>query len=124
MSEHLRGFSEYLVASREAREARGVENPCPRCGGLGKRSYADTTTWRGGCGGQEVTADICDKCWGSGEAAKPWTNLRLVQSLLESHRDLRRYMESRALMDSPYPGERMAIERAIKLEAALAGKMP
>lgn len=67
---------------------RGVENPCQLCGGLGKYTYGDTTTWRGGCGGQTATTDICDKCWGSGDATKPWTDLRLVAGLIDSHREL------------------------------------
>ena len=50
--------------------------PCKACGGAGVRAYGDTATWRGGIGGQMITSDICDKCWGSGNAEKPWMNLR------------------------------------------------
>ena len=49
---------------------------CKKCGGSGVVVYGDTSTWRGGYGGQMMTADICDECWGSGKQNNPWTNLR------------------------------------------------
>lgn len=52
------------------------EDPCKGCSGSGVRAYGSTSTWRGGIGGQMITSDICDKCWGSGNAGKPWFNLR------------------------------------------------
>lgn len=60
---------------------RGIDRvcgdaPCKMCGGAGVRAYGNTTTWRGGIGGQMITSDICDKCWGSGNAERPWLNLR------------------------------------------------
>lgn len=57
---------------------RGVEkgDVCPACGGLGVRAYPSTSTWRGGIGGQKITNDICDECWGSGRASVKWTDLR------------------------------------------------
>lgn len=45
---------------------------CNACGGSGVKLYGSTSTWRGGFGGQELTHDQCDKCWGSGSASKPW----------------------------------------------------
>lgn len=51
---------------------RGVETPCVVCGGTGKRAYESTATWHGGIGGQMITVGVCNKCWGSGEADKPW----------------------------------------------------
>ena len=59
-----------------------IEHPCPACGGRGKRSYPSTATWVGGIGGQVVTTDICDKCWGSGDADRHWTNLRVLRYIL------------------------------------------
>ena len=61
-------------------EMRSIEpnNACPKCGGIGKRAYPNTTTWRGGIGGQTVTVDICDKCWGSGDITWTWLNLRVI----------------------------------------------
>ena len=63
---------------------RGIDRiagdvPCEACGGSGVRAYGNTTTWRNGAGGQTITSDICDKCWGSGNAAKPWMNLRRMK---------------------------------------------
>jgi hypothetical protein len=78
MTEYLKAFNEIL----------GVENPCPRCGGLGRYTYASTATWRGGCAGMTATVDICDQCWGSGDATRKWLDLRLVSGLIDSHREL------------------------------------
>lgn len=49
---------------------------CDRCQGLGERAYANTTTWRGGIGGQAITAGVCDGCWGSGWSDAPGPDLR------------------------------------------------
>ena len=61
-------------------EMRGIEpgNACTKCSGIGKRTYANTTTWRGGIGGQAMTVDVCDKCWGSGDKTHTWLNLRVI----------------------------------------------
>ena len=59
---------------------RGIETPCTKCGGGGNRLYPNTTTWSGGFGGQAITADVCDVCWGSGDEKKPWANLRVMRS--------------------------------------------
>ena len=71
---------------------RGVEpgDECPACRGWGRRSYASTATWRGGCGGQTITTDVCDKCWGSGSRAVSWADLRRMTGhiqALETQRD-------------------------------------
>lgn len=55
---------------------RCVNTPCKECHGLGTKIYGSTATWRGGAGGQMMTTDACDVCWGSGDAAYPWLNLR------------------------------------------------
>ena len=62
-------------------EWRGIQTlygdvPCLDCSGSGVKVYGSTATWHGGVGGQTVTSGICDKCWGSGNADKPWLNLR------------------------------------------------
>lgn len=41
-----------------------------------------------------MTPDICDVCWGSGDSAKPWTNLR--ERAKESHERRRRIAELEA----------------------------
>jgi hypothetical protein len=50
--------------------------PCKLCTGTGVRTYGSTATWRGGIGGQAMTPGVCDCCWGSGDAERPWINLR------------------------------------------------
>ena len=67
-----RCFKEFLAY-------RGIETPCIRCGGLGVRGYGDTSTWRRSIGGQMITNDICDHCWGSGDENKKWLNLRRLE---------------------------------------------
>jgi hypothetical protein len=59
---------------------RGIENPCPACGGSGVKVYASTSTWRGGMGGSVCTRDVCDKCWGSGDKDRTWVNLRSLEA--------------------------------------------
>ena len=49
---------------------------CPDCGGSGYKSYGSTATWHGGAGGQIMTTAVCDKCWGSGDATRPWPSHR------------------------------------------------
>lgn len=61
-------------------EWRGIDKEldtvCTRCGGSGVKAYPDTSTWRHRVGGQQVTQDVCDKCWGSGAENRPWINWR------------------------------------------------
>ena len=61
---------------------KGIESPCPACGGIGQRAYASTATWHGGIGGQMITNGICDRCWGSGDDNRHWINLRVLNSIL------------------------------------------
>ena len=57
---------------------RGVKTPCKDCEGLGTKLYATTGTWRSGIGGSTLTDDVCNKCWGSGDADKHWPSHRLL----------------------------------------------
>jgi hypothetical protein len=59
-------------------DREGGDSPCSVCSGSGVRVYGNTTTWHGGVGGQTLTSGICDRCWGSGNAEKPWVNLRRI----------------------------------------------
>ena len=59
-----------------------IHNLCSACGGRGKRMYGSTSTWRGGIAGQAMTLGICDKCWGSGDADRPWLNLRILEQIM------------------------------------------
>lgn len=66
------------------RTMRGVEDPCPRCQGMGRRSYGSTATWRGGIGGQSITDDVCDVCWGTGDKFRRGVDLRRMMREEES----------------------------------------
>lgn len=59
---------------------RGVEIPCATCGGSGRRTYGSTATWRGGIGGARMTADVCDACWGTGDAGQRGVDLRALRA--------------------------------------------
>jgi hypothetical protein len=53
---------------------------CKLCHGTGQRLYPDTTTWRGGCGGQAITLGTCDRCWGSGRNDRRGQDLRALMA--------------------------------------------
>ena len=55
---------------------RGVETPCEVCAGLGVRSYDNSSTWSHGVGCASMTTDVCDQCWGTGDAQRHGVNLR------------------------------------------------
>ena len=85
--DRLRAEVERLRQRREGEYARmlewrGIEhgNECKGCGGAGVTTYGSTATWRGGVGGQTITAGICDKCWGSGQHTRPWLSLRKLDA--------------------------------------------
>lgn len=59
---------------------------CPACGGEGERSYPDTSTWRGGVGGQAFTVGVCDRCWGTGRTDRRGADLRHLQLEMEAAR--------------------------------------
>lgn len=54
---------------------------CRECGGSGYKLYGSTATWRGGIGGQAMTNDVCDYCWGSGSNSRPWPSWRKYEAL-------------------------------------------
>lgn len=56
---------------------------CPTCQGRGSRVYGSGATWRGGAGVASYQRDVCDTCWGSGDAQNPNANLR--DELAELH---------------------------------------
>ena len=71
-SDDLAYFSRHLKALSNL----AIGHLCIACGGTGERVYGSTSTWGGGCGGQAVTSDVCDKCWGTGSSATTGVNLR------------------------------------------------
>ena len=75
LQERRYGMYNALLLWRGINRENG-DTPCKKCLGAGVCAYGDTSTWHGGAGGQMVTSDICDKCWGSGKENKPWLNLR------------------------------------------------
>jgi hypothetical protein len=54
---------------------------CARCDGNGYCAYGSTSTWRGGTGGQAITADVCDECWGSGRSDRKHGDQRRLRQL-------------------------------------------
>lgn len=58
---------------------RNVSAACVSCQGLGVRVYGSTSTWRGGVGGSTITTDVCDHCWGSGDAHRHWQSWRQLE---------------------------------------------
>jgi len=69
----------------EMRGIKSKEDACKVCSGTGVRTYANTTTWRGGIGGQALTIDVCDKCWGTGDKTRTGANLRNISVVLRSN---------------------------------------
>jgi hypothetical protein len=70
MATELRAVAHYLA---------GIG--CRACGGAGERTYSDTSTWRGGVGGQQMTVGICDRCWGTGRTDRTGPNLRKISHM-------------------------------------------
>lgn len=60
------------------------EDVCTACSGYGVKQYSSTATWRGGVGGQAMSCDVCDACWGSGSATKTWLNLRTRRDQMDA----------------------------------------
>jgi hypothetical protein len=74
--QQIRGITELAHDIMIDRRAIDSEDRCKACHGWGMRTYGSTATWRGGVGGQAMTTDVCDRCWGSGSASKPWPSWR------------------------------------------------
>lgn len=90
MTTALLSHEEWWRDMLEIRDIR-EHDVCKGCGGYGVRSYGDTSTWKGGYGGQMITSDVCDKCWGSGDGKHPWPShrefMRLARAVKESEND-------------------------------------
>jgi len=54
---------------------------CKGCSGAGKMVYSNTSTWHHAFGGQMITSDVCEQCWGSGSASRPWPSWREIWHL-------------------------------------------
>jgi hypothetical protein len=58
---------------------RGLHYPqdiCKGCRGMGIKAYGNTSTWRHSFGGNAITHDVCEDCWGSGSTSRPWPSWR------------------------------------------------
>lgn len=66
---------------------------CTACGGQGSRAYGSTSSWRGGIGGQSITSDVCDRCWGTGRSDRTGPDLRAIERELRTLRAKVRAME-------------------------------
>jgi hypothetical protein len=92
------------AAYEEMLMIRGIKEPCKACSGLGVTAYGNTSTWHHGIGGQAVTSDICDECWGSGDKNKPWMNLKHAAKLTQDIKD-RDEAISRAIKEMRHSAE-------------------
>jgi hypothetical protein len=63
-------------ALSEVLRMRGVETPCETCHGMGVRWYLGAFTWKDAGGGGDRRRDVCDSCWGTGDADRQGVNLR------------------------------------------------
>jgi hypothetical protein len=81
--ERLRGIRENL--NRYMPTARldlvDDERCCSECRGSGIKTYGTSATWRGGSGGMTITTDVCNTCWGNGDAHRPWPSHREIERL-------------------------------------------
>lgn len=70
---------------------RGIETPCKKCSGTGTYVYSNTSTWNHGIGGQALTSAVCEDCWGSGDANRKWSDIRVA---VRTERELRLRVEA------------------------------
>ena len=78
------GFPKRDELSERLLEWRGIDVPCKTCGGSGYIVYGSTSTYWGGIGGAAMTKGACNKCWGSGEADRPWPSHKEFYTLKRS----------------------------------------
>lgn len=83
---------------------RNVVDPCLGCDGLGVKTYGNTSTWRGGIGGSMMTTDVCNRCWGSGDAGRPWPDWRKTEAAIERLRKIDAKIQ-RQLTHQPTAGD-------------------
>lgn len=107
-------------------EERDVNDPCQVCHGTGVRTYPNTATWRrGGLSGQQITSDVCDRCWGSGDEHRHGADLRKLHGHARSMELKLKALEARiAAANEAEAGETGAAidlnNEALKLEAEAA----
>ena len=57
---------------------RAIGVPCKKCSGVGKITYGNTSTFMHGLGGQAITNDVCDHCWGTGDEQDKGRDVRAL----------------------------------------------
>ena len=70
-----------------------IADACKDCAGAGVKTYGSTSTWHGGIGGQAMTNDVCNKCWGSGNKNKPWPSHREFYAIKKRLNELEDYCD-------------------------------
>lgn len=97
---------------------RGVEphDVCLECGGSGTKSYANTSTFHYGAGGQSITLSVCDKCWGSGDRYRPWPSWKTRRA--EAYADGQRAEQKRM---SKYVNMRLTQSKTLLQAEIVAG---
>lgn len=73
---------------------------CRHCQGQGRRAYASTAGWRGGIGGQAITDDVCDRCWGTGRSDQTGPDLRRMTDQSRYLDNINKTMELRPEQNS------------------------
>lgn len=93
-----------------------VEDACPGCGASGVKAYPSSATWHGGVGGQTLTQDVCDQCWGSGDKRRPWPNRREIGAKFQE-------LAKRAASAEELEGARESVAQLKLLAANYSGRL-
>jgi len=93
-----------------------VADACPGCGASGVKAYPSSATWHGGPGGQMLTQDVCDQCWGSGDLRHPWPNRREIGAKFQE-------LAQRAASAQELEGARESVAQLTLLAADYSGRL-
>lgn len=93
---------------------RGVAMACTKCGGAGTRVYGSSATWRGGIGGQSLTTDVCDHCWGSGDEHRHWQSWRKQEENAQTLLDIVNALIVAGKISGTLPPTRLSLTNAVK----------
>lgn len=94
---------------------RGVETPCLTCRGLGTHSYGSGATWRGGMRTASFTTDVCDTCWGTGDAQRFGVNLRELEATRAAWEDTEAVQYFARSLGIRFTGAKERLEELAKL---------
>lgn len=98
---------------------RNLTAACATCHGLGVRVYGATSTWRGGVGGSTITTDVCDHCWGSGDAHRHWQSWRQLEENAASLIVVINALRALGFLDAELPPNRLTIDAAMRHVATI-----